>query len=121
MRNTAMKITHIVFVAFSFAIGSSAVAAERDHDQRVLQLVRLIDQAPTAADLSRAGAGDDGQALSRIARDRSLDRYARARAASLLALFPATPAELVLGSIAGDATFDDVEVRIAAVAALSAL
>lgn len=105
--------------AFIALFSAPAIAAEQDHAPRLLELARLIDQVPTADQLRAAGAGEAGAALVAIARDASLDRYTRVRATSFAVHFPGS--EQALASIAEDTEFDDIEVRITAVASLSHL
>jgi HEAT repeat protein len=100
-----------------FAAGSArARAAEADHLPRLVSILRVIDQIPDRATLVGAGVGSDGAALLAIARDVSLDRYTRMRAAAGLAHFPAARAQDGLAALVRDAGADE-EVRIQAVAA----
>ena len=97
------------------ALPQTASAAE--HPEGVMQLVRHIDMSPSKTLLIQAGVDADGAVLVEIARDRTLHRYPRMRAAGLLQQFDTPKARQALGQLLDDPTIQDQEVRIQALAA----
>lgn len=104
-------------LAFSFLAGAPALAAHGDHPENLMFLVTLIDGVPTRAALDAAAAGDQGAGLVAIARDSSLPRYPRTRAAAMLGAYSGPRVAPALEGII--ATADDIEVRIQAIASLA--
>ena len=92
------------------------ISAPTDHPERLMLLMNLIDQVPTRAQMIEAGAGEHGEALVAIARDASLPRYPRMRAAGSLALFDTPESRAALGVILDQV--EDQEVQIQALVAL---
>lgn len=99
-------------------VGGAALAAPGAHAPGLMQLLNVLDQVPSRAMLVTAGAGDDGAALVAIARDATLKRYPRMRAAAMLALFEGPAVQRGLRGLLDDPQVRDREVRIQALAAL---
>ena len=97
----------------------SVDAAPADHPSALLFLVRVIDRVPTKAQLTEAGAGPRGEALLRIASDRSLRRYARSRAAGMAGHFDAPQTRRALRRLVAES--DDTEVRLQALVGITHL
>src|SRR5688572_21182046 len=95
-------------------IAAPVLAYENVHPERLMFLMKLIDQVPTKAQLIEAGAGAQGEALVAIANDAMLPRYPRMRAAGALGMFEEAKPALASIVEAGD----DVEVRIQALNSL---
>lgn len=96
-----------------------ALGFGQEAPERLMFLLRLIDQSPTAAQLVEAGAGEAGEVLIAIAKDPEVARYPRMRAAGSLGLFPSPATEAALAALVRGG--DDLEVRIQALAALTHL
>lgn len=113
-----MKIfkSTLLCVALMAAIPAASIAAP--HEARLLTLMNLIDQVPTAAQLLAAGAGQSGGALLQIAQDMALKRYPRARAASLIAIFDTPEARRNLAALLDDSKIVDAEIKIQALSGL---
>jgi HEAT repeat protein len=111
------KLGAILFTLAFGSVSGSALAAP----PRLVEVLSMIDVVPTRAQLTAAGAGENGEVLVEIARDIAATSYVRSRAASALSLYdePATRASLV--SLIEDTKLNDREVRIQAIAAYSVL
>ena len=75
-------------VVLATFVSTTGFAEDNDHAAQLLNLVGLIDQIPTRAQLIAAGSGEDGAALRSIAVDEDLLQYHRLRAVHMLAHFP---------------------------------
>ena len=109
------RITNILAALSLVSAVHAASASELEHPPRLLLFTSLIDQSPSRAQLTKAGAGAQGQGLAAIVWDRSVSRYQRARAAAMLGFWPQSQPELqkIIGA---DAL--DTEIRIQAMGAL---
>ena len=112
-----LRVFFFGLVSFFASMPVEAQAAAGDHPDRLLLVLRLIDQVPTKAQLVEAGAGARGEALIRVADDRTLRRYTRVRAAGLLAHFDDAKTRGALRRLVQ--TSDDVEVRLQALVGLT--
>lgn len=112
-----MRTLHLIALC-SLSIAPAASADPGDHPEKLLLLMRLIDEVPTRAQMIEAGSGENGEALLAIARDASLPRYPRMRAAGSLALFESNESRIALAGLIDDPALGDHEVKIQALAAL---
>src|SRR5688572_10495528 len=97
-----MRAATLMF-AISVALAPTALqAAEQAHPERLMLLLNLIDRSPSQAELIAAGGGEKGEALVRVAFDRSLALYPRMRAAGALGFFAGADVERALARIVDD-------------------
>jgi len=86
----------IVFALVLLLVALPASAADRDHSQPLLQLLRGIDTVPGARALTSAAKKPEA-ALFRVALDSSLSLYVRRRAVSFMSAFKSASSERYLG------------------------
>ena len=118
MTKRLLSIATLIF-AFGGSVSIAQTSPTTRHSERLLLVLRLIDQVPTKDQLLAAGAGQNGEALLNIANDRTLKRYPRMRAAGLLAHFDSRQNRSALRRLVE--TSDDVEVRLQALVGLTHL